>query len=64
MRASNKVSKKLKLSKSKVNYRKGERRVIHRRDRREGKVRAYSASETLPCGATMIEACDCGRYPQ
>lgn len=38
MRQSNKVSKKLKLSKSKLNYRKDERRVIHRRERRQGKV--------------------------
>lgn len=34
-RLSSKVSKKLKLSKSKVNYRKDERRAIHRRHRRE-----------------------------
>lgn len=37
MRVSTKVSKKLKLSKAKLNYRKDERRVIHRRERREGK---------------------------
>lgn len=37
MRESSKVSKKLKLSKAKINYRKSERRVIHRRNRREGK---------------------------
>lgn len=37
MRLTTKVSKKLKLSKSKINYRKDERRVIHRRNRREAK---------------------------
>lgn len=37
MRQSTKVSKKLKLSKSKLNYRKDERRAIHRRERRQGK---------------------------
>jgi hypothetical protein len=34
MRQSTKVSKKLKLSKSKLNYHKDERRAIHRRERR------------------------------
>lgn len=38
MKTSTKVSKKLKLSKAKVNYRKDERRAIHRRERRLGKV--------------------------
>jgi len=41
-----KVSKKLKLSKSKVNYRKDERRAIHRRVRREAKPETRLASCT------------------
>lgn len=38
MRQSTKVSKKLKLSKAKLSYRKDERRAIHRRERRQGKI--------------------------
>ena len=37
MRESTKVSKKLKLSKGKINYRKNERRIIAKRIRREAK---------------------------
>lgn len=37
MRASTKVSKKVKLSKSKVNYRKHERKAIAKLNRRQGK---------------------------
>lgn len=42
-RQSNKVSKKLKLSKAKLNYRKDERRVIHRRERRQTAQQALEA---------------------
>lgn len=45
MRQSSKVSKKLKLSKSKLNYRKDERRVIHRRERRQTRAETGFGSE-------------------
>jgi hypothetical protein len=45
LRLTSKVSKKLKLSKSKVNYRKDERRSIHRRVRRETRESTAFGSE-------------------
>lgn len=45
-RTSTKVSKKLKLSKSKVNYRKHERRLIHRATRREGKLQEQEVKQS------------------
>ena len=44
-RQSTKVSKKLKLSKSKVNYRKDERKAIHRRERHSSRVPAFGSEQ-------------------
>lgn len=45
MRQSSKVSKKLKLSKAKRNYRKHERRAIHRHQRRLSKAAAFGSEQ-------------------
>jgi hypothetical protein len=47
-RLTSKVSKKLKLSKTKINYRKDERRAIHRRVRLIAKAELRGASVTTP----------------